>query len=698
MKLKLISISILLFSILFYANTYIKTERINSILVNSVNDLQLQYNLTMSYFIQDAQSIKRNISTNKKAIKIFKEAQNANEEKRKILRNKLYELLNPMYSRIHSRGILQWQFVFPNNKSFLRMHKPDKFGDDLTNIRYSFRQANKVKKTIIGFEQGRVAHGFRYVFPIFDQKGNHLGAIDIALASYAFQDKLLNVNKLHSHFLIKKSVFDVKMWDEINEKALYIPSIENNDFKSEYKISGKHKKEEMEYIVKNIISPIKNEIAINMKIQKPFALYASNQNTTKIITFLPIFNAKKTEVTAYVVTYHDNKNMYHIIQDYYKINIVIFIVLALLTYFIYQTLNAKKRLYNKSQELQSYLNVIDDIEIGLFIVSKDYKVEFMNNTMKKWFGDKTNQTCYKSVAGLDEPCPYCKINEVITLKNKVNYTPTTKDGQSFEIISAPLKNIDGTISKMEVIKNITEQKHLETQLLKSEKMAAMGEMIGNIAHQWRQPLSVITTGATGIIMQQEFGILNDEKLIKTCNRINDNAQYLSQTIDDFRNFIKGDRVKTIFNLKDTIDSFLNLVEGTIKSHNINIILDLKTDVMVNGYDNELKQCLINIFNNAKDALIENEVKEKLIFIKIIKEEDKSIIVIKDNATGIPQKVLPKIFEPYFTTKSDNKGTGLGLYMTYDIITNGMSGKIEANNVSYNHNNTSYVGAEFKIEI
>ena len=243
---------------------------------------------------------------------------------------------------------------------------------------------------------------------------------------------------------------------------------------------------------------------------------------------------------------------------------------------------------------------------------------------------------------------------------------------------------------IEVEKNIK----VNEQLYRSEKLAAMGEMVGNIAHQWRQPLSVISTGATGIVVQYEYGIMNEDEIIKTCNLINDNAQYLSQTIDDFRTFIKGDKKKSKFNLKNTVDSFLHLTEGTIKNHNIEVVLDLEENIIITGYENELKQCLINIFNNSKDALIENKIENKLVFITIKMIENKANIIIKDNAMGIPNNILNKIFEPYFTTKSESKGTGLGLYMSYNIIVNGMNGEIKVNNIDYEYNSISYKGAEF----
>jgi signal transduction histidine kinase len=239
---------------------------------------------------------------------------------------------------------------------------------------------------------------------------------------------------------------------------------------------------------------------------------------------------------------------------------------------------------------------------------------------------------------------------------------------------------------------------MEHDMMRSEKMAALGEMISNIAHQWRQPLSVISTGVTGMRIQKEHGILHDEDFNKTCKAINDNAQYLSKTIDHFSDFIKGERNKVEFDLAENINNFLTLVQGTIKINNINIVLDLEENIKINNYPNELLQCLFNIFNNAKDALLEKKIEDKYIFISSKIKENSVIIKIKDNAHGILISDLPHIFEPYFTTKDKTKGTGLGLNITYNLVTKGMNGTIKAYNVSFTYNKNEHTGAEFRIEL
>jgi len=286
-----------------------------------------------------------------------------------------------------------------------------------------------------------------------------------------------------------------------------------------------------------------------------------------------------------------------------------------------------------------------------------------------------------------------------------------KSGDEIEELAMSFKYMLSSLSKsknelqesansleIRVKEEIEKNRDKEAQLAEQAKLVSMGEMIGNIAHQWRQPLSIISTSATGLILQQEYQTLSEENLIKGCNNINDSAQYLSKTIDDFKNFIKGDRTKKEFKLNDTLNSFLNLVEASVKTHNIKIILETTNDIHINGYENELIQCLINITNNAKDILVEKNIEHSLIFINTTIVNNNAVIKIKDNAGGVPKNILPKIFEPYFTTKHQSQGTGLGLHMAYNLIVDGMKGRLEVHNQTYIYEKSTYSGAEFVIKI
>jgi signal transduction histidine kinase len=226
----------------------------------------------------------------------------------------------------------------------------------------------------------------------------------------------------------------------------------------------------------------------------------------------------------------------------------------------------------------------------------------------------------------------------------------------------------------------------------------MGEMLVNIAHQWRQPLSVISTAATGLKINKEFNILNDEDLIDTCDLINERALYLSKTINEFSTFAATNTQREYVDIKNIFNSFMKLIEVQINTYNIKFITSFE-EVIFDSYPNELKQCILNIFNNAVDVLIKNNEKDdRYIFIteKII--DNKIVIYFRDNANGISKNIITKIFEPYFTTKHQSQGTGLGLHLAYKLVSETLNGTLEVKNVEFQNNNKRYKGAEFKLTI
>ncbi|MCT7552101.1 cache domain-containing protein [Aliarcobacter butzleri] len=233
-------------------------------------------------------------------------------------------------------------------------------------------------------------------------------------------------------------------------------------------------------------------------------------------------------------------------------------------------------------------------------------------------------------------------------------------------------------------------------LYQQSKMAAMGEMIGNIAHQWRQPLSIITTATSGMVLQKQMGVLTDEFFFEASNRINASSQYLSQTIDDFRNFFIPNKEKSKVNLIEIFKKTLDLISAQFSSKDIEIIKNIE-GVEFESYENELIQALINILNNSRDELIKKDG-ERFIFVDAFEKDNFINIIIKDNAGGVIKENLDKIFEPYFTTKYKSQGTGIGLYMTEEIITKHLNGTICVENVEFTYNEKEYFGAQFTIRI
>ncbi|PLY05252.1 MAG: hypothetical protein C0625_14585 [Arcobacter sp.] len=249
-----------------------------------------------------------------------------------------------------------------------------------------------------------------------------------------------------------------------------------------------------------------------------------------------------------------------------------------------------------------------------------------------------------------------------------------------------------------ITQRVKELKDKDEILTQQSKMVALGEMIGNIAHQWRQPLSAISTAASGLRVKKEMDILDDDDIIEFSDGIVKNANYLSQVIEDFKNYIKGEKLKIDFDLKEAILHALNIFDSSIHNHNLKIIKNFKNEIIVKNYKNELVQALVNILNNAKDALKKYQENEddRIIFISTDIIDNKAVLIIQDSGNGITENIINKIFEPYFTTKDKEQGTGLGLYMAYKIITDSMEGDIKVENSIFNYNNKSYKGAKFTI--
>ena len=252
-----------------------------------------------------------------------------------------------------------------------------------------------------------------------------------------------------------------------------------------------------------------------------------------------------------------------------------------------------------------------------------------------------------------------------------------------------LQDVNHNLQKI-VEKQVNEVRQKDKALIQQSKMAAMGEMIGAIAHQWRQPLNALALNIQTLEDMQEDGELDAEHLEEFVDKNMQTIQFMSQTIDDFRNFFRKDKEKEEFNIKDAIEKTLNLQKAQLNDHNIEIELNL-VDLFITGYKNEFMQIILNLISNAKDAILEkqetNHFKGK-IFVSDYKDGDKIFIKIGDNGGGIPEDLKDRIFEPYFTTKEEGKGTGMGLYMVKEMIER-MDGKIYFKNIEN--------GTEFIIE-
>ena len=219
----------------------------------------------------------------------------------------------------------------------------------------------------------------------------------------------------------------------------------------------------------------------------------------------------------------------------------------------------------------------------------------------------------------------------------------------------------------------------EQILIQQSKLAAMGEMIGNIAHQWRQPIAEISAILMNMKITYEFNKFTQEYMNMKITEANKLTSYMSQTISDFQNFFNPQGEKELFSIEKACKDAFFIVESSMKYHSIDVQFDIQVNSQVFGYKNEYSQVILNILSNAKDIFIERKIKNPSIKIEIKTGENYAIVKIEDNAGGIRDEILEKIFEPYFTTRHKTQGTGIGLYMSKNIIERSMNGFINVVN-------------------
>ena len=236
-------------------------------------------------------------------------------------------------------------------------------------------------------------------------------------------------------------------------------------------------------------------------------------------------------------------------------------------------------------------------------------------------------------------------------------------------------------SKDDLFKQHAIKKESQMSLLMQQqsRLAALGEMMGNIAHQWRQPLSAITATISGLEVKNQFGIIEKNDISEAHSNIMKSSEFLTKTIEDFRNFFQKDSPTQNFLISSTIKQVVSMIKASYDSNDITLKSELDETLCINGADSLLSQVILNILSNARDILIQNNINQKTVSIILKQEDDKIIISIKDNGGGVKDDIKNKIFDPYFTTKHQSVGTGLGLYMSSQIIKNHFHGIITVDN-------------------
>ncbi len=256
-----------------------------------------------------------------------------------------------------------------------------------------------------------------------------------------------------------------------------------------------------------------------------------------------------------------------------------------------------------------------------------------------------------------------QIDENTRISNILDITELKSAQKKLEILNKSLK--------YEVENEVAKNREKDKLMLHQSRLAQMGEMISMIAHQWRQPLAAISSTSAAISLKAKLNKLDENTTIKLTDKISEYSQHLSLTIDDFRDFFKPNKDKSDITYDELLQSVLNIIEIPINHQKIKLIKEFNSKQTFNTYPNEIKQVILNIIKNAEDVLMEKEIENPIITIKT----KDNILTIGDNAGGVSKDIIDKIFDPYFSTKTQKNGTGLGLYMSKTIIEEHCAGQL-----------------------
>ena len=738
---------------IFYLTQIDKNNRIDKVLQDYQDRLQTNYKVLSYNEIKTADMVFKYFK--KKSIDILAKVKDATKEEKAILREKLYDRVFDRYLQLRERwGVYQLQFTLPDNKVFLRVHKPDKFDDSLENIRYGVKYVNQHKKILRGFEGGKTSHAVRNIYPLFDDDGIYLGLVEISFTTFFMVDFFSQANKLHTHILINKDTFKNEIWNSEDLNLQYSISSEHEDYY--LLLTTEHNKDICVVNNNKKIESIKDDIKRYISQGEAFSLYINNNETDfyksfdnkhiDLVSFVPILNTKKT-VSAWIVAYEIDRNIPDIVYYTNIFRIFTFIMSFIIFYFLYKILSQKNvlrvKVEEKTDELNSSLNnikakqlfietLMDNTPIPIFYKDINGVYLGINKEFTNMFGftkdqivgktvyditskDVAKQYYEKDIEVFNDPSVKQEYDTII--KNKytgqkfdvyfhkkayqdeygetigligavIDVTKRKKNEKELTEYSAKLFELNHTLEN-KVYERTKELKAKTEQMIHQAKLAQMGELISMIAHQWRQPLGSIGSAVVNIqnkLFLDKFDLSKDDDQVKfkeflqtKLTNISRYTDFLTKTIDDFRNFYKEDKNKDNLLLSSCVEQSLSVISSSLSGNNIEVVKDFCESSSVDIFKNELLQVLLNIIKNSEDNFKEKDIENKKISIKTYQDEVYSIIAISDNGGGIKSSILKNIFDPYFSTKDQKNGTGLGLYMSKLIVEDHHNGIIEVEN-------------------
>ncbi|PUE67507.1 sensor histidine kinase [Arcobacter lacus] len=649
------------------------------------------YNTTNKNIIKTTESLIEDKQNTTLAIAL---ALTKNDNLYKFMKDEKYEKLN--YQKIvdeiaqNSKYKNVWIQIVDKSGNSIYRSWTDKKGDNLL-FRKDLKNTLTIQSISTSISVGIFNLTLKARAPIYDNENNFQGALEV-ITHFNSITKDLKDNNIESLVITEKKYKD----------TIKFPY--TNIFIDDYYVANKNANIAfVNYVRKNGVEKYIN--ISDFTIENGY-----------LISNYPLFD-KNGEKLASIINFLDFKNIDTQIIKSFKVQIIMTSVITLIILFfsflIYFYTIYLKKIKHQENKKQSIL----DSQLSIIVITNGKEIIDANKKLFEFFKDVSNLKEFKEkyicickafIDMKDENYIFEKDYngknwaEYVLENDKKNFRVAMKNENS-EIRHFSLKTskiasenfIIATLSDItQDLVKIEEDKEKDRFLYQQSKIAAIADTLKNVAHQWRQPLSVISTIASGLKLQKELNNLDDFMFNNSCDAIINNTQKLSNTIENFTNFFPKEDLITNFSFVEALKDTINFFDSIFEKNSIKCQFTYDTDMVVNCNRNDFSQAILNILDNSVYALIQNKKEEeRFIFIDF----SNKVLQIKDNAEGINEEDLQKVLEPYFTTKHQSFGVGLGLYIVQEFFVNNLKSKIDIKNVEFEYKNINYKGTNFIID-
>ncbi|MEA3290119.1 MAG: PAS domain S-box protein, partial [Campylobacterota bacterium] len=561
----------------------------------------------------------------KSIIDIFKLAHSSSTQEKIKLRKELYDKLKDTYKKLYKHNLKQLHFHLPDNSSFLRFHKPEKYGDDLTNIRSTVNYVNTNKKYIDSFEEGRVYNGYRYVYPLFDETKKYIGSVEVSFNTISFKEKFYKQFKLLSNFLIVKDVTDNKVFQD--EKDNYIKSGLKNFYIEKYPL----KKADNSFINYDLASDFPKQTIKKLNSYDLNGEVVTSIEENNLLVFLPVKNNITKSVEAIFVVKHNNNYISNKTKNYYISTVIINLLVVIITYLLYRVNIKQINLQLSNKKLES---IISEVDSGICLMDLEGRFIDVNNAYSRILGYSKDELLKLNCLDLtvaeskEEPAMLLNTAKTIGSLSKYHKICIKKDKSlinlEFSLTLLPsgdmfisvinsiedklaIEKLNGNLQD-KIKKKITELREKDKILFQQSKDAAMGEMIDAIAHQWKNPLGLIRLiGQEIVFLNEEYAKPNNDKVIEEAKKIELQVTHLLNTLEEFRSFFRPNSSHKVIPVEVLLNSVKVLMKDELIKNTIQFqtIGDLNTKIKI--LPNEFKHVIINLITNSRDAFIQNNV-------------------------------------------------------------------------------------------